>query len=202
MLDEYHSAMAVRSEASRKAILDATMTLLDGTADREPLSLQKLSIDAIARHAGVSKMTIYRWWPTKAAVVIDSFVDSHLERTPVRDTGPGIDALREHLTLLMRAYSGPDGRLVAQLVAEAQYDATTMKVFKERFWQDRVVATRKLIARAMEEGALRSDLDPDLVAETLYAPIFFKLLFKTDDAGTVADMLDSVMTGFAPPSVD
>jgi len=76
-------------------------------------------------------MTIYRWWPNKAAVAIDSFVDSHLARTPVREDGPGIDALREHLALLARAYNRPDRRLVAQLIAECQYDAAILPVFKE-----------------------------------------------------------------------
>src|SRR5690625_5262883 len=92
--------MAVRSEASHKAILDATMELLDPDSG-EGLSVQRLSIERIARVAGVSKTTIYRWWPSKVAVVIDSFVASHIARTPVREDLSGIEALREHMGALV-----------------------------------------------------------------------------------------------------
>src|SRR6476620_12789967 len=108
--------MAIRSEQSRQAILQSTMKLLD---EREPgsMSVQKLSIERIAREAGVSKTTIYRWWPSKAAVVIDTFLENHVARTPVREDVPAIDALREHLASLAAIYAGPEGRLISQLVA-------------------------------------------------------------------------------------
>ena len=73
--------MAIRSEQSRQAILQSTMKLLD---EREPgsMSVQQLSIERIAREAGVSKTTIYRWWPDKAAVIIDTFLENHILLTP------------------------------------------------------------------------------------------------------------------------
>lgn len=74
--------MAIRSEASRVAVLQAALDLLSDTPPG-PLSLQKLSIEGIARRAGVSKMTIYRWWPNKAALIIDSFLENHIARTPI-----------------------------------------------------------------------------------------------------------------------
>ncbi|GGG26944.1 TetR family transcriptional regulator [Rhodococcoides trifolii] len=194
------SGMAVRSEASRKAVLQATMELLDGRGGTPAVTLQKLSIESIARQAGVSKMTIYRWWPNKAAIVIDSFIDNHVVQTPVRQDGPALAALREHLASLARVYSGPEGRLIAQLIAECQYDAATLAEFKERFWKGRVAAAQSLIERAVLEGDLTPGLDPDLIAETLYAPIYFRLLFQTgelDRASTEA-LLDAVLTGFAP----
>jgi AcrR family transcriptional regulator len=59
-----------RSEVARQAILDATKTLLETATVRE------LTIEAIAKKAGVGKSTIYRWWPRKAAIVIDAFFES------------------------------------------------------------------------------------------------------------------------------
>jgi AcrR family transcriptional regulator len=192
--------MAVRSEASRKAVLQATMDLLDGRADAPSVTLQKLSIERIARQAGVSKMTIYRWWPNKAAIVIDSFIDNHVVQTPVRQDGPALAALRDHLASLARVYNGPEGRLIAQLIAECQYDAATLEEFKERFWKGRVEAALSLIERAIDEGDIAPGLAPDLIAETLYAPIYFRLLFQTgelDPAHTDA-LLDAALKGFAP----
>ena len=79
--------MASRSEASRSAILEATIELLNET------TVQKLSIEAIAKRAGVGKTTIYRWWPSKAAVVIDAFMEHHLVKTPVPEGVSVRDAL-------------------------------------------------------------------------------------------------------------
>jgi AcrR family transcriptional regulator len=61
-----------RSEESKAAILDATWELLKTTC------LRNLSIEAIARESGVGKTTIYRWWPNKAAVVMDAFLEKVL----------------------------------------------------------------------------------------------------------------------------
>ena len=93
-------------------------------------TVQKLSIERIAREAGVSKTTIYRWWSSKVAVVIDTFLDNHVARTPVREDVPAIDALREHMASLAEVYAGKEGRLVAQLIGECQQDEATMAEFK------------------------------------------------------------------------
>src|SRR3954465_11450830 len=111
------ASMAVRSEASRKAVLQATMDLL-GDEPPGPVSLQKLSIEGIARQAGVSKMTIYRWWPNKPAPIIVWFRHNHVAQTAVEDRGPALEALRKPLASLARVYAGPEGRLVAQLIGE------------------------------------------------------------------------------------
>ena len=191
--------MAVRSEASRKAVLQAAMDLL-GEQPPGPVSLQKLSIEGIARQAGVSKMTIYRWWPNKAALVIDSFLDNHVAQTPVEDAGPALEALRHHLVSVARVYAGPEGRLVAQLVAECQFDPATLQEFKQRFWQGREQAVTRLIARAMQEGTLRSVVAAGEVAEMLYAPIYFRLLFQTGslEAEALERLLDVALEGLRP----
>jgi AcrR family transcriptional regulator len=193
--------MAVRSEASRAAVLQATMDLLSDTPPG-PVSVQKLTIEAIAKRAGVGKMTIYRWWPNKAAVIIDSFVDNHVAQTPIDDSGPAIEALRRHLASLARIYDGPEGRLVAQVIAECQYDPATMQEFRKRFWDDRARAVITLIERAIREGDLRADVDPVVIAEMIYAPIYQRLLFRAgplDDA--YADQLVTLaLEGLAPPA--
>jgi AcrR family transcriptional regulator len=190
--------MAVRSEQSHKAILEATMALLDESGP-DALTVQKLSIERIAREAGVSKTTIYRWWPSKAAVVIDTFLENHVARTPVREDVPAIDALREHLSSLAAIYAGPEGRLISQLVAEAQYDAATMEEFKDRFWLPRTRVVTAMVRRAMEEGAIRSDLEPLLVTELLYSPVYFRLLFQSGplDADAANAIMQSALEGLA-----
>lgn len=177
--------MAVRSEHSRQAILQSTMKLID---EREPdsVSVQQLSIERIAREAGVSKTTIYRWWPNKAAVIIDTFLENHILATPIREDLPAIDALREHVVSLAAVYDGHEGRLMAQLIAECQYDPATLEEFKKHFWYPRRREVSRLVTRAIDEGAIRSDYDPSEIADRLYSPIYFRLLFQEGSLGAEA----------------
>lgn len=172
------------------------MALLD---ERNPgaLSVQSLSIERIAREAGVSKTTIYRWWPSKAAVVIDTFLDNHIARTPMRDDIPAIESLREHLASLTEIYSGHEGHLVAQLIAECQYNAGSMADFKERFWNHRHETVVGMIRRAVDEGALRADIDPAIVADLLYAPVYFRLLLRSGplDRDSAYAIFDAALDG-------
>lgn len=190
--------MVERSEQSRQAILKATMDLLD---ERNPdaLSVRKLSIERIAREAGVSKTTIYRWWSSKAEVVLDTILDNHLARTPVRADLPALDALREHLASLAVVYADWEGRLMAQLIAECQSDPEAMKIFHERFFQPRSQTAIAIVERAVEEGLLRSDIDAQAVAERLYAPLYFRLLLHVGgiDRSFTDAVLDSALSGIA-----
>jgi AcrR family transcriptional regulator len=164
--------MANRSEASRRSILDATLRLLaDGN-----MTVKTLSIEAIAKEAGVGKTTIYRWWPSKAAVVIDAFMENHLLHTPVRTDVPVREALESHLRSLIRQYAGPPGRLVAQILAESQYDPETRTTFRERFFANRYQAIVELVQRGIDSGELSPNIDPGLFSEMLYAPVYQRLL--------------------------
>jgi AcrR family transcriptional regulator len=164
--------MANRSEASRRSILDATLRLLED----ENMTVKALSIEAIAREAGVGKTTIYRWWPSKSAVVIDAFMENHLVHTPVRTDVPVREALESHLRSLIRQYAGPPGRLVAQILAESQYDPDTQATFRERFFADRYRAIVELVQRGIDNGELSPNIDPGLFSEMLYAPVYQRLL--------------------------
>lgn len=147
------------------------MELLDET------TVQKLSIEAIAKRAGVGKTTIYRWWPSKAAVVIDAFMEHHLVKTPIPEDVPVRDALRTHLRSLIRQYRGPSGRLVAQIIAESQYDPSTLADFRGRFWDGRREAVDALIERGVKAREIRGDVNVDVIVEMLYSPVYLRLLF-------------------------
>ena len=165
--------MAKRSETSRRSILDATLRLLSA----DDMTVQKLSIEAIAREAGVGKTTIYRWWPSKAAVVVDAFMENHLLHTPVQTDVSVRSALESHLRSLIGQYAGPPGRLVSQLIAEIQYDPRTRQTFLERFFYGRYYAIIELVQRGIDNGELAADLDAEVVSEMIYAPVYQHLLF-------------------------
>jgi AcrR family transcriptional regulator len=159
-----------RSTASRLAILNATLKLL------ETQSLQQVSIEAIAREAGVGKATIYRWWPSKAAVVIEAFVINHVSRVTPPKGVPPREALIQVLKLLIKEYSGREGRIVSQIIAEGQSDPDVLREFRERFWYGRRAMALELVQEARRLGEFRDDIPADFQLDQLFAPIYFQLL--------------------------
>lgn len=164
------NAGRTRSDASRMAILNSALRLL------EKHSLQEISIEAIAREAGVGKATIYRWWPSKAAVVIEAFLMMHISRvTAPKSMGPR-DALVKILHMLIKEYAGWEGRIVSQIIAEGQSDPAVLHEFRERFWNDRRSMALELVIEARRIGEFRDDVSAEFMLDQLFAPIYFQLI--------------------------
>lgn len=159
-----------RSEARRVAILNATLDLL------ETNSLQQITIEAIAREAGVGKATIYRWWPSKVSVVIDAFVQNHIVHTPMPKGSSCREALVTHLHRMVQQYSGRGGRLVAQILAEGQSDPEVLRDFRERFFHGRRALVREVIETGRHNGEFRTDIETELQMDIVYSPVYFRLL--------------------------
>lgn len=185
-----------RSEDSRAAILNAALKLL------ETQSLQQISIEAIAREAGVGKTTIYRWWPSKATVVIEAFVMNHVSRvTAPKDMQP-VEALVQIMQLLIKEYNGWEGRIVKQVLGEGQSDPDVLREFRERFWNDRRALTQELVNEACRRGALRDDFSPEFILELMFAPIYFRLLLQTAPLNKefAESYCDNIIRLMAPPA--
>jgi len=161
-----------RSDASRIAILNAALKLL------ETVPLQQLTIEAIAREAGVGKATIYRWWTSKASIVIDAFVLNHTAHVPMPEGLCARDTLYRHVHLLVEQYGGWHGRLVAQILAEGQSNPAVLREFRERFIYGRRAMVQELIEAGRRSGEFRTDIDADIQSEVLYAPIYFRLMVQ------------------------
>jgi AcrR family transcriptional regulator len=166
------SAGRPRSEAARHAILNATFESLSET------NLRDLTIEAIAAAAGVGKATIYRWWPSKAALIVDAVTDRHLIRTPMPRTGTASAALTSHIALLIDYYSGEAGRIVAQILAEGQSDPDALREFRERFFYGRRATVREVIEKGRSTSEFAEGVDPELAIDFIYAPIYLRLIFK------------------------
>lgn len=161
-----------RSTESEQAILTAAWALL------RTYSLRKLSIEAIAREAGVGKTTIYRWWPSKAAVVVDAFLAQVEASLPFPKTETAAESLMLQMQQVANVLSGDVGRIVAQIVAEGQCDSEALDSFRDRFLNPRRDAARQIILQGIKSGEFAPDIDPDLAMDILYGPIYYRLLVK------------------------
>jgi len=159
-----------RSLEAEASILKATLHLLE----RKPL--RKVTVDAIAERAGVSKATIYKWWPNKRLVALDAYLAGITEQVLIPDTGSAERDFTEQLRALTEFYLSPSGRLFNQFIAEGQSDPGFLALFRERFLYARRDAARVMWQRGVDRGEIRKEVDCEIVLDLIYGPTIFRLM--------------------------
>jgi AcrR family transcriptional regulator len=142
--------------------------------ERQPL--RKVTADAIARRAGVSKATIYKWWPNKSLVALDAYLAGMAEQVAMPDTGSAELDFTQQLKSVMAFYTSPLGRLFSQFLAEGQSDPGFLALFRERFLYARRDTARVMWQRGVERGEIRENIDGEIVLDLIYGPMVFRLL--------------------------
>lgn len=183
-----------RSEQSRTAVLRATSELM-----RE-VGLRAMTTEQIASRSGASKATIYKWWRNKYAVAVDAFLSEMQADSPDPDTG----SVHRDFTVALRGlcyfYTGPSGRVFAQLIGEAQFDPEVASELRDRLIRLR----REQLAAMWERGVARGELSPGVDRETaidlIIGPALYRLMvghaaLDDDAADTIVDM---AMLGLTP----
>jgi AcrR family transcriptional regulator len=159
-----------RNDAAQDAILDAAFRLLSKPGT------EGLTIDAIAAEAGVGRQTIYRWWPTKGAVIADALARHARAIVPDRDTGSFAGDLE---AFLVDTFAGlEDERLAGrlrQIVAAAQQDEHVAQVLAD-FTAVRRAALRAILERGRQAGELAPDADVDMLVDMVYGVLYYRLL--------------------------
>jgi len=182
-----------RSEKAHEAILTAAAELLLSRG------LAAVSMDAVADQAGVSKATIYRWWPTKESLALDALYSTWEAARPTnRPTG----SLRGDLLALLKPWvrlvtKRPYGRVIAALVAEAQADPAFAEQYRERFVEPRRAQARPILLRAIDDGELPPGADLELALDLLYGPLYHRLLHGHAPLNErfLRDLVDTVLAG-------
>jgi AcrR family transcriptional regulator len=165
-----------RSEASRLSILHSTLKLL-----KQQGGFAELSIEAIAADANVGKTTVYRWWPTKAALVADAFSTSADEELRFPNTGSVQRDMSLQMRRLIRIFRSRRGKVVAALLAGGQSDPELIEAFRERFLWPRRKQAYQTLQRGIDRGELPAGSDLDLVLDSLYGPIYMRFLIRHDN---------------------
>jgi len=165
-----------RSEQSRQAILRSTLKFL-----RQQGGFPDLSIEAVAADANVSKATVYRWWPTKAALVADAFSASSEHELQFSDTGSVRGDMARQMRRLIRVFRSPRGKVVAALLAGGQSDPELIEAFRERFLWPRRRQAYQTLQRGIDRGELPKGCNLDLLLDSLYGPIYMRFLIRHAD---------------------
>ena len=159
-----------RSEESRRAILDATRRLLTH------MSVSKISIEAIAKKAGVGKTTIYRWWPNKHAVVMEAVFNQPGFQNFMPQASVPFEGIRAQIEKLVRQLTGKNGRIVAEIIGECQGDVEILKALVANFFQDRYNSLAYYIQKGKAEGTFRENIDLEVAIDLILGPVIFRLM--------------------------
>jgi AcrR family transcriptional regulator len=184
-----------RSERARIAILAATAELIRTTG------YDAMSIEAIAAAAGVGKQTIYRWWPSKAAVVLDMWTPEVHPRIEFRDSGDLAADLKAQLKAVIDLGSDPVfGPSFRALVADSQHDDQLAEQLLDRIFRPRIAACKDRLRAAQAAGQLQPDIDLDVAVDLFYGGFYHRYLLRTAPlAHEHADaIVDAALSGIGP----
>ena len=185
-----------RSAQAQQAILDATLTFLATEG------FEAMSIEAIAAAAGVGKQTIYRWWVSKEALVIDAIKSLQQTHNPVVETG----SLREDFLVMARnafqTLSEPDARgFVLNVLSMMTTHPHIYQAFYDQALAPRFGQLAQMIRRAQARGEVRQDLDAYEIIGLLAGPFWSHLLFNARNTPAAPDLperlVDAILQGIA-----
>lgn len=160
-----------------------------------------LSMDAIAARSKAGRMTIYRRWPNKAAIIMDAFV-SRVDPGTLFKPGPSyLETIRMQMRKMAKVFRGRDGVLMRALLAEAQFDPQLSQALRDRWTMPRRQMATAYFKEGIRRGILRADIDPAAMIDVLYAPIYYRLQMGTGPLSDayIDEIFDHAMKGLTVP---
>lgn len=184
---------------------DTTAAILDtALAMARESGLAKVTIDGIAARAGVGKRTIYRWWPSKGAVVLDAWSQrlqgGLYKRAESTQSGDFETDLKQMLKDAWIGAVGDSLPVLAWLIGEAQHDTD----LAAELWRRLLSPTRDTVAarirRAQDDGHVAADIDPFRAIDLIYGQLYYRLLLAPGplDAAFLDDAADLALRGLRP----
>ncbi|MFC5403344.1 TetR/AcrR family transcriptional regulator [Cohnella soli] len=159
-----------RSQQAMEAVLTAVRQLLETSAYKQ------ITMEGIAKAAGVGKPTLYRWWPNVASIVMDAMTKQARQDIGVPDTGSLESDLHLYIGDTCRSLTQGAGSIMRSLMAEAQFDDGFAQIFRESFICSRRETLIALLKRSAARGELPKDADLELLTDLCYGPIWYRLL--------------------------
>ncbi|NDV21315.1 TetR/AcrR family transcriptional regulator [Desulfovibrio sp. JC022] len=171
-----------RSEKAKQAVLSATYELLNEDSDK------KLTIEAIAKKAGVGKPTIYRWWPSLADIVLEAVLTQADSKIPVPHYESLQTTLGQFLRRSMKSINEGDGENLRYLMALAQNDDSFRTRFKDNFVSKRQETLKSILQQAVDSNEISPTQDLDILVDVVFGAMWYRLLIghgKMDESFAV-----------------
>ncbi|MGY0387291.1 TetR/AcrR family transcriptional regulator [Nocardioides sp. WG-D5] len=177
----------------RADILRATGELLltEGIAD--------LTFDRVARLAGVSKTTLYKWWPSRGALALDGYFHAVEDTLAFPDTGDiRADLLSQLHAFVALMTETAGGSALLQLIGEAQTDPELAAAYRALYSAERRRLAVERLTAAQEAGQIRPDVDVRVLIDQLWGSVYHRLLIPDEPVtrefatALVANLMDGV----------
>jgi AcrR family transcriptional regulator len=163
----------LQTAASHAAIMDAVYALL------QEKSVRDLTMEEVAKRAKVGKPTLYKWWSTKATLVLAMLCERMAPNLEMPTVLTAEESLRFRVRRLIDAFNGPFGKIVAGLVAEGQSEPAVLQEFFGRWVSPRRTATIADLQRGKDAGELRSETEPELLNDAIFGAIYYRFLLRS-----------------------
>ncbi|MFG2598218.1 TetR/AcrR family transcriptional regulator [Streptomyces sp. NPDC048462] len=179
-----------RSESSRRATLEAALDLCTEKG------YGRVTVEAIAARAGVSKKTIYRWWPSKSAVLLEAFTEALVQANPPVETDDIAADLRTHVNGAVAVLSLPPfGPAYAGILSEVHHDDELAETVRTQLIEPRFEEVVNRLRGAQAQGQIPPGADLRLAVEMLYGPVYYRHVLRKpmQDLEAVASLVDHVL---------
>jgi AcrR family transcriptional regulator len=162
-----------RSIETTNAILESAYALMAATG------LAATTIDAVARHSNVSKMTIYKWWPSREALLIDAFLHHAAQMLPLPPASAGTPAVRarRHAVAYAEALQGEFGKVQLAVISECISKTGSAELFYARYLQFRRDALVEMIAAGQRDGSILAQAPAEDLYDAIYGSLFYRYVF-------------------------
>ncbi|MCB2175302.1 MAG: TetR/AcrR family transcriptional regulator C-terminal ligand-binding domain-containing protein [Actinomycetales bacterium] len=150
-----------------------------------------LTFERVARESGVSKTTLYKWWPSAGALALDGYFHAVEDTLAFPDTGD----IRADVTAQLRSFVAlmtrtPAGRLLTELIGQAQTDPDLAVQYRRLYSSQRRRLAVDRFRAAQQVGQLRADVDPQVLVDQLWGAVYHRLLVPDEPVGEeLADAL-------------
>jgi AcrR family transcriptional regulator len=184
-----------RNSVSHESIVSATWDLL------EEVGYHDLTIEGVAGRAGVGKATIYRWWPSKGALVAEA-ISTHLDHSPRPPSGDVRRDLRDSIQVSIDNYSSTvAGMAIPAMLADLSFETDSYEAFRQSFLAPRRRSSAEVVQRAIDAGLLPEGTDVGLLQDVWAGAIFYRVLISREPVSPdLADSLTSLIL-CEPPKV-
>jgi len=158
-------------------------------------SVAGFTVDKVIRRSGVSSATVYKYWPSRGALMLDALVYALGEVQAYRDTGDiRHDLIHATDAFITMALTPPVGQIFAQLVGAAQVEKDLAAQFDDHYFGPRRRQALALLASARDRGELKADVDLDSVVDIIWGACYMRLLLP--------NLSGTLTHDFAPEVVD
>ncbi|MFC9894476.1 TetR/AcrR family transcriptional regulator [Nocardia sp. NPDC127579] len=161
-----------------------------------------LTMESVAARSGVNKTTLYRWWPSKDALLAAALADADLLSFDIPDTGTLRGDLREIAAGIHRLLTDTATAPIAGAVLAAAPARPELTAIGRAFFAGRLERERPLFERAVQRGELPPSADPAAIMDALAGAIWFRTLLRGEPAtpGYLDTVVDLVLPGTAQGS--